>query len=93
MRGARKNCRKRYRHYESRGRLAGKRMIGERPAVIERRKQIGHWKIDTTMGQSLGESSNCIVTLVKRKSGYVAIGKLAARTVAVTNRATLGLMR
>ena len=32
LRGARKSCRKRYGRYDSRGRLAGKRMIGERPA-------------------------------------------------------------
>ena len=93
LRGARKNCRKRYGRYDSRGRLAGKRRIGERPAEVERRKQIGHWEIDTMMGQSLGESSACIVTLVERKSGYVAIGKLAARTVLQTNRAILALMR
>ncbi len=71
LRGACKNCRKRYRHYDSRGRLAGKRRIGERTAVVARRKQLGHWEIDTMMGQSLGESSDCIVTLVERKSGYV----------------------
>jgi len=68
-------------------------MSGERPAVVERRKQIGHGEIDTMMGQSLGESSDCIVALIERKSGYVAIGKLAARTVAATNRAIPGLMR
>jgi IS30 family transposase len=68
-------------------------MIGERPAVVERRQQLGHWEIDTMMGQSLGESSDCIVTVVERKSGYVAIGKLAARTVLQTNRAILALMR
>lgn len=93
LRGARKNCRKRYRSYDSRGRLAGKRMIGERPAVVERRQQLGHWEIDTMMGQSLGQSSDCIVTLVERKSGYVAIGKLSARTVLQTNRAILALLR
>ena len=93
LRGARKNCRKRYRSYDSRGRLAGKRRIGDRPAVVERRKQLGHWEIDTMMGQSLGESSDCIVTLVERKSGYLAIGKLDARTVLQTNRAILALMR
>lgn len=93
LRGARKNCRKRYGRYDSRGRLAGKRMIGERPAVVERRRQLGHWEIDTMMGQSLGESSDCIVTLVERKSGYLAIGKLSARTVLQTNRAILALMR
>ena len=45
------------------------------------------------MGQSLGESSDCIVTLVERKSGHLAIGKLDARTVLATNRAILALMR
>jgi len=35
LRGARKQCRKRYGRYDSRGRLAGKRMISERPAVVE----------------------------------------------------------
>lgn len=92
LRGARKQCRKRYGRYDSRGRLAGKRMIGERPVVVDRRCQIGHWEIDTMMGESLGESSDCILTLVERKTGYVLIGKLAARTAAEANRALLELL-
>ena len=44
------------------------------------------------MGESLGESSDCILTLVERKTGYVLIGKLAARTAAEANRALLALM-
>ena len=92
LRCARKQCRKRYGHYDSRGRLAGKRMIGERPASVEARRRTGHWEIDTMMGESLGESSDCILTLVERKSGYVLIGKLAARTAAEANRALLELM-
>jgi IS30 family transposase len=92
LRGARKQCRKRYGRYDSRGRLAGKRMIGERPAVVERRQQLGHWEIDTMMGESLGESSDCILTLVERKTGYVLIGKLRARTAEEANRALLELI-
>ena len=92
LRCARKQCRKRYGRYDSRGRLAGKRMIGERPAVVERRSRTGDWEIDTVMGESLGESSDCILTLVERKSGYVLIGKLKARTAAEANRALLELM-
>ena len=68
-------------------------MIGERPASIGKRLRIGHWEIDTVMGQSLGESSDCILTLVERKSGYVLIGKLAARTAAEASRATIKLLR
>ena len=93
LRCARKQCRKRYGRHDSRGRLAGKRMIGERPASIEKRLRIGHWEIDTVLGQSLGESSDCILTLVERKTGYVLIGKLAARTAAEASRATIKLLK
>ena len=78
LRCARKQCRKRYGRHDSRGRLAGKRMIGERPLVVECRRRIGDWEIDTVMGESLGESSDCILTLVERKSGYVPFGRLRA---------------
>jgi len=92
LRGARKNCRKRYGRYDSRGRLAGKRLISQRPASVEKRNRIGDWEIDTMMGQSLGESSHCILTLVERKSGYVLIGKLRTRTAEEATRATVELM-
>jgi len=92
LRCARKQCRKRYGRYDSRGRLAGKRLISERPASVETRRRTGHWEIDTMMGESLGESSDCILTLVERKSGYVLIGKLKARTAAEANRVLLELL-
>jgi IS30 family transposase len=92
LRCARKQCRKRYGRNDSRGRLAGKRMIAERPASVERRNRTRHWEIDTMIGESLGQSSDCILTLVERKSGYVLIGKMRARTAAEANRALLELM-
>jgi IS30 family transposase len=92
LRCAPKKYRKRYGRRDSRGRLAGKRMIAERPAVVESRQRMGDWEIDTVMGQSLGQSSDCILTLVERQTGYLLIGKLAARTVVETNRAILKLI-
>ena len=50
LRGARKRRRKRYGAYDSRGRLAGKRLISERPAEVEARGSVGHWEADTVMG-------------------------------------------
>ncbi len=38
--GARKIKRKRYAGHDSRGRLAGKRMITQRPAVVDRRARL-----------------------------------------------------
>jgi IS30 family transposase len=80
LRGARKACRKRYGRYDSRGRLTGKRMIGERPASVEERRRIGHWEIDTVMGQSPGESSDCILTIVERSRGKARAGRECSKS-------------
>ena len=85
-----KKWRKLYRSRDSRGRLPGKRMIGERPASIEERMQIGHWEIDTVMGRY--GTRPCIVTLVERKTGYLVVGKLEARTKDEANRRILQLI-
>ena len=85
-----KKWRKLYRSRDSRGRLPGKRMIDQRPAAIETRKQIGHWEIDTVMGRY--GTKPCIVTLVERKTGYSMIGKLCARTKDAANRRILKLI-
>jgi IS30 family transposase len=88
LRQAGKRRRKRYGSYDSRGRLAGKRHISERPPTVEGRDQVGHWEIDTV----LGKGKPCIVTLVERATGYLLIGKMKARNVAELNRATLALL-
>jgi len=62
----------------TRGRLAGKRHISERPQAAERRRQIGHWEGDTVMGSDL---HHCVLTLVERVTGYVVIKKLSARNM------------
>ena len=85
-----KKWRKLYRSRDSRGRLPSKRMIGERPAAIETRATIGHWEIDTVMGRY--GTKPCIVTLVERKTGYLMIGKLQARTKDEANRRVLQLI-
>ncbi len=82
--------RKRHNTYDSRGRLAGKRMIDERPPSVESRRIKGHWEIDTVMG---GGNNHCIVTLVERKTGYVLIGKLRCRTKEETNARIVQLIR
>jgi IS30 family transposase len=89
LRGARKQRRKRYGSYDSRGKLAGKRPISERPASVETRRQVGHWEIDTVMGTG---SRDCIVTLVERKTGLLLIGKLRDRTTESLNRRVIGLI-
>ena len=78
-----KNLRKRYGTYDSRGRLAGKRHISTRPAGAANRSRIGHWEGDTVMGSTTDTA--CILTLVERKSGFLAIGQLDSRQAPETN--------
>lgn len=84
LRGSPKQKRKRYRSYDSRGILAGKRAIEERPGLIESRSSFGHWEIDTVMGSG---DQHCLLTLVERSTGYLLIGKLKNRTSGENNSA------
>jgi IS30 family transposase len=90
LRGARERRRKRYGAYDSRGRLAGKRMISERPEAVETRREVGHWEADTVMGAG---TKDCVLTLVERKTGLVLIGKLRDRTAEGLSRRAVSLMR
>ena len=90
LRCMRKQRRKRYNSYDSRGRLAGKRSIMQRPAVVESRRWFGHWEIDTVFGSG---PKDCVLTLAERKSGIALIGKLEDRTVQATNARTLQLIK
>ena len=82
--------RKRHPGAEKRGRLAGKRHISERPAVVDQRQEIGHWEMDTIVSPL---DRHCAVTLVERVTGCVLIGKLRSRTAAATTRRVIQLIR
>lgn len=90
LRSASKRRRKRYGTYDSRGRLAGKRLISDRPVEVEARQRVGHWEADTVMGAG---SKDCVLTLVERKTGLVLIGKLADRTAHSLRRRVVRLIR
>ena len=90
LRQAAKQRRKRYNAYDSRGVLAGKCHISERPKVANKHCRIGDWEIDTVKGSG---TLDCIVTLVERKSGLTKIGKLNNRTKEETNACLLRMLR
>jgi IS30 family transposase len=91
LRGACKQRRKRYGRYDSRGRLAGKRPITARPAVGAARTQVGHWEADTMLGA--GQAGPCVLSLVERRTGYLVLGQLGARTTRAVNRRARHLRR
>ena len=88
LRGARKQRRKRYGQYDSRGRLAGKTPIEQRPAVVASRERIGDWEIDTVHGHGKA----CVVTIVERKTGLLRMGPIHRATKEMTLARTVKLL-
>lgn len=90
LRCARKQKRKRYGSYERRGRLAGKRSLRERPAIVARRGRIGDWEMDTMVGTG---SRAAVLVVVDRKTGRVRLGKVPQRTAAAIRRCAIQLLQ
>jgi transposase, IS30 family len=52
--------------------------IDDRPAVVERRKQVGHWEDDLVVSH---QSSDNLKTINERVSGVVFIGRVKNKTI------------
>lgn len=57
--------------------------IESRPAIVDRRKQIGHWEDDTMVSR---QSTERLKTINERVSGVVLIGKMIDGTIFESNR-------
>lgn len=72
-----KQRRKRYGTYNRRGKLLNCHSIEERPAIVNRRKRLGDWEVDTMFGK---DHKPALVTLTERKSRFTLLGKVAPRS-------------
>jgi len=70
LRIASKSYRKRYGHYDRRGRIKNRVDSDDRPAVVEQRTRIGDWEGDTVMGKG---RKSALLTMVERKTLYTVI--------------------
>jgi IS30 family transposase len=73
LRNSLKGKKKRYGKNDSRGVIPGKKRIGLRPAIIEKKSRIGDWEGDTIWDK---RKRNAIVTLVDRRSKYLMMDKI-----------------
>lgn len=71
LRWSNKKKRKRYGSKDRRGQIKNRRFIDERPIIVEQRKRIGDYEIDTMVGKG---RNSYLVTLVDRKSKHTLIG-------------------
>lgn len=76
LRVASKPYRKRYGHYDRRGKIKNRVDIDDRPLVVENRCRIGDWEGDTVMGKG---RKSALLTMVERKTLYTVIVRLTGK--------------
>lgn len=81
--------RKRYGSKDRRGQIKDRVSIDERPAIVDKRKRIGDWEVDTIIG---AKHKQALVSLTERKSGAVLIQKVRHRTKAAVAKAVTRLL-
>lgn len=64
--------------------------IEQRPAVVDRRKQVGHWEDDTMVSR---QSTARLKTINERVSGVILIGKMRDGSINESNRVVMERLR
>ncbi|WP_094712528.1 IS30 family transposase [Hahella sp. CCB-MM4] len=64
--------------------------IRERPLVVERRKRLGDWEIDTIVGR---EHKSALLSITERKSQYLCLKKLKEKDSHAVKDTTLACLR
>jgi IS30 family transposase len=90
MRIASKSYRKRYGHYDRRGKISNRVGIEERPAIVDRRSRIGDWEGDTVIGKG---RQGALLTMVERKTLYTVIIRLTGKRADLLAQAAINGMQ
>lgn len=85
-----KKRRKRYGSYDRRGKLPNRVSIDERPAIVDTRKRLGDWEVDTIIGKGHRQA---IVTLTERKSRLALLCKVERKTAQAVGNAVIDLLK
>jgi transposase, IS30 family len=86
LRIASKSYRKRYGHYDRRGKIKNRVSIDERPTVVDRKTRIGDWEGDTVIGKG---RKSALLTMVERKTLYTVIVRLTGKRANLLSKAAV----
>ena len=81
-----KKYRKRYGSPKRTGPIKNRRFIDERPKIVEERKRIGDWEIDTIIGK---QQKQAVISIVERFSKKTILKKVSTRTAYAVTYATI----
>jgi len=85
-----KKRRKRLRGRDRRGQLPDRRMIDERPQIVQERSRIGDWEVATLIGTG---PQQAIVTLTERKSRFALLGRVSKRSADLVAQMVVQLLK
>lgn len=89
LRHASKKYRKRYGSYDKRGVIPDRVSIDLRPQIVNDRKRIGDWEVDTIIGKN---HKGAVLTVVERKSLFTLIAKLDGKKALSVKKEIINLM-
>ena len=90
LRFSHKKRKKRYGAHDRRGKIKGRVSIDERPAIVDTKKRVGDWEIDTITGKN---HKGALLTIVERKSKFTLIRKVPNKQAHLVADATIDLLK
>lgn len=85
-----KKYRKRYGSPVRQGAIRNRRMIDERPKIVEQKSRIGDWELDTIVGNG---HKQAVLTAVERVSKFAILKKLSSKTGQLTKIALVDALK
>ena len=89
LRRSHKKRRKKYGSSDTRGQIANRISIEQRPKIVEKKSRIGDWELDTMMGKN---NKGAIVTAVDRKSKLVKLRKVESKHAHEVTKAVVKML-
>lgn len=86
LRHQNKKYRKRYGSPKRQGSIKNRRFIDDRPVIVNEKKRIGDWEIDTIIGK---QQKQAVVSIVERVSKKTILKKVETKTAAKVSEATI----
>jgi IS30 family transposase len=86
LRHQNKRYRKRYGSPKRTGPIKNRRFIDERPQIIDERKRIGDWEIDTIIGK---QQQQAVISIVERFSKKTVLKKVIKKSASLVANATI----
>jgi len=89
LRHGKKKRKKRYGSKDLRGQIKNRISIDERPKIVDDKKRVGDWEIDTVIGKN---HKGVLVTIVERVTKFTLIGWSSNKSAKKVGRVTVKLL-